>query len=112
MSDTSPSETARIAAITGNDPYRNEVLITLTILKERSDHQTEWMRKHDEADSKRFDALEQRLGGVSSNVGSLETDRATVVGIRDAFYTVCKALAVLIGAGWAVWLTFFHKGSP
>lgn len=107
MSDTSPSKMARIHEIAGEDRYRREMLTNVTILLERSAYQAQWMKDHDDKDNARFARLEQSLGGVTSNVGSLETDRAKIVGVRDAFYTLCKFAAVAVAAGWAIFITFF-----
>jgi hypothetical protein len=74
MSDTSPSEYARIAELSGNDPYRQEVLVKLTILMERSKRGDEWMEKHDAKDERRFAdvyaKIDEKVGVVTSSVNA------------------------------------------
>lgn len=55
--------------------------------------------------------LHSRIGGVTSNVGDLQSDRDKVLGIKEATITLAKALTVIVAAAWAVWVTFF-KGNP
>lgn len=121
-SDTSPSEHSRIAELSGNDPYRQEVLVTLTILKERSKRGEEWMERHDAKDERRFaevyqkieenyQKVEEKSGAANSSIQAGEVKFSKLDGIKVGIGIAASFFLALGGAIWAVF-TFFSGKHP
>jgi hypothetical protein len=104
VSNTSPSETARIHAIAGDDPYRRELLTSVALLLERSENNIKWQIQHEIRDDKRFEELDERLGDVTSSVNTEQVmSRYTLKEMVVGTIFLCGSIGALIGfIVWAI----------
>lgn len=126
MSVTRPSELGRIKSIAGDDPYRQEVLVLLAVMNERSESSQawqkkcdEWMRTHDLEDRERFtrgeermDRIERSMGGIRSGVNDYEHVKEQVKGARKLILGVVAVVATIGGAIIGFFEILKHWKSP
>jgi hypothetical protein len=109
VSDTGPSELSKI--IGSEEGFRLYMVQKMERIDGRIELVVANQERHETDDERRFEELDKKFVGVSSNVGGLESDRAKVVGVKEAVMVLAKVGVAVIAAGWALWLTFF-KGQP
>jgi len=121
---TRPGEMSRIKHLAGDDAYRQEVLVLLAILNERSEQSQEWQSKcdtwmidHDKKDEVRFAAGEERMerieanvGTVSSGVNDYENKKAQVMGARKLIVGTAIVMGAIYGCYEAIISVLEHLG--
>lgn len=96
----------RIAELANNDPYRVEVLLTLTELRQSGKRYEQWMQEHDRLDTMRFEDINTRLVGVVSGVTDYKDTEAQVKGMKKLIVGLVTTIAAIGGfiyfLAWAI----------
>jgi len=109
---TSPQQISRIQTLAGDDLYRKEVLMLLTISNERierlmegQEHAKQWMIEHDLKDTERFTRGDERMARIEANaapvrssVNDYEQVKEQVKGAKRLILGVV-AIITVIGGG-------------